>query len=431
MDLIKGRRNLGRPGASYEMATTSDTVAEQFPQRATRASAVRGLPDCDVVVIGAGPYGLSAAAHLKALGLDVCVFGEPMEFWDTKMPEGMLLRSPRVASTISDPLSEFTLEAYEATSGTEPAPRVTRKTFVDYGKWFQAHLGSNLDRRNVTQLRREGSAFKVTLTDGSELTSLRVVVAAGIGPFRKSPKEFAELPLSLASHCYDGLKLDSLGKRVAVIGAGQSSLESAALLREGGAEVEVIARIPELRWIGMHKRLHQLGVVSKMLYSKHDIGPIGISRLVAYPKLIYHFPLGLKDRLRKRAVRSAGAPWLIPRLPEVKITTGRAVVSAKEMKGEVQILLDDGSERRVDHILMGTGYIVDISKYEFLAPELVKEIRQLDGYPEVAAGFQTSVPGLHFVGATCARNFGPLLYFVTGTEFASTELASYISRNRR
>jgi thioredoxin reductase len=354
-----------------------------------------------------------------------------MEFWDTKMPEGMLLRSPRVASTISDPRSDYTLEAYEAASGTQPAARVTRETFVNYGKWFQAHLGSDLDRRNVAQLRREGSAFKVTLTDGSELTSRRVVVAAGIGPFRKSPKQFAELPLSLASHCYDGLRLKSLGKRVAVIGAGQSSLESAALLQEAGVEVEVIARIPQLRWIGMHKRLHQLGVISQMLYSKHDIGPIGISRLVAYPKFLYHVPLGLRDSIRKRAVRSAGAPWLIPRLPEVKITTGKAVVSAKEIEGEVQILLDDGSERRVNHVLMGTGYSVDISKYEFLAPELVGEIRQLDGYPEVAAGFHTSVPGLHFVGATCARNFGPLSYFVTGTEFASTELASYIFRNRR
>ena len=431
MGLSKEGGRRGSTANGPQVSTAVAAIAEGSPVRAARATTAAGLPDCDVVVIGAGPYGLSAAAHLKVSGLRVCVFGEPMEFWDTKMPEGMLLRSPRVASTISDPRSDYTLEAYEAASGTQPAARVTRETFVNYGKWFQAHLGSDLDRRNVAQLRREGSAFKVTLTDGSELTSRRVVVAAGIGPFRKSPKQFAELPLSLASHCYDGLRLKSLGKRVAVIGAGQSSLESAALLREAGVDVEVIARIPQLRWIGMHKRLHQLGVISQMLYSKHDIGPIGISRLVAYPKFLYHVPLGLRDSIRKRAVRSAGAPWLIPRLPEVKITTGKAVVSAKEIEGEVQILLDDGSERRVNHVLMGTGYSVDISKYEFLAPELVGEIRQLDGYPEVAAGFHTSVPGLHFVGATCARNFGPLSYFVTGTEFASTELASYISRNRR
>jgi pyruvate/2-oxoglutarate dehydrogenase complex dihydrolipoamide dehydrogenase (E3) component len=352
-----------------------------------------------------------------------------MQFWAENMPQGMLLRSPREASTISDPRSEFTLEVYEAASGTKPAARVTRETFVDYGKWFQTKVGSNLDRRNVAHVRREGSIFKLTLSDGAILTSRRVIVAAGVGPFKRSPIPFSDLSPLQVSHCYDSRRLSDLGKRVAVIGAGQSALESAALLREAGTEVEVIARIPALRWIGLHKRLHQMGLISRMLYSKHDVGPIGISRLVAYPKLMFHVPLGMKDRIRTRAVRSAGAPWLIPRLPKVKMTTGRKVLSAKIMDGEVQLVLDDGSKRRVDHVLLGTGYRVDISQYGFLSPALVKEVRQLDGYPDVAAGFRSSVPGLHFIGATAARNFGPLLYFVAGTEFAARELSSHLSRH--
>jgi hypothetical protein len=213
------------------------------------------------------------------------------------------------------------------------------------------------------------------------------------------------------------------------VGAGQSALESAAILSEAGVDVEVIARIPVLRWIGMHKRLHQLGPVSKMLYSKHDVGPIGISRLVAYPNLLYHFPMGTKDRIRTRAVRSAGAPWLIPRLAGVKISTGRSIRSAEEVDGEVKLVLDDGSERRVDHVLLGTGYRVDISRYSFLPHELVKEVRQLDGYPDLQQGFTTTVPGLHFIGATAARKFGPLTYFVTGTEWSSKALTSWICRN--
>jgi thioredoxin reductase len=221
-----------------------------------------------------------------------------------------------------------------------------------------------------------------------------------------------------------------MGKRVAVIGAGQSALESAAILHEMGVEVEVLARIQVLRWIGMHPRLHQLGPISNTLYSKHDVGPIGVSRLVAYPNLVYHFPMGIKDRIRTRAVRSAGAPWLIPRLHDVKISTGRTVTAAKEVSGEVQLRLDDGTERRVDHVLLATGYKVDIAKYKFLAPELVKEVKQLDGYPDVTSGFASSVPGLHFIGATSTRKFGPLMYFVTGTEFASKELASGLRRER-
>lgn len=386
--------------------------------------------DCEVAIVGAGPYGLSAAAHLKPLGTDVRIFGEPMQFWATGMPSGMLLRSPRPASTISDPASAFTLEAYEAASNTKPVKRVAWKTFVSYGQWFQEQIGVPHDRRSVSEVRRDGSSFRLTLSDGTSVSARRVIVAAGIGPFRKNPEVFSDLCPCRASHCYEGRKLESLGKRVAVIGAGQSALECAALLHELGAEVEVIARIPQFRWIGMHPRLHNLGPITAALYSKHDIGPIGISRLVAYPHLMYYMPMGPKDRIRTRAVRSAGAPWLVPRLQDVKMTAGRSVVSAKEVGDEVELKLDDGTERRVNHVLLGTGYRVDLAKYKFLSPELLREIRQLDGYPAVAAGLHTSVPGLHFTGAPAARNFGPLLYFVTGTEFASTELASWFRRKR-
>ncbi len=385
--------------------------------------------DCQVAIVGAGPYGLSSAAHLREAGVNTRVFGEPMDFWANGMPAGMLLRSPREASTISDPRASFTLEAYEAASGTKPAKRVAWQTFVEYGKWFQKQAASDLDRRGVAEVRRENSHFRLTLADGETVSAQRVVVAAGIGPFRKNPEVLAGLSPARASHCYEGRKFSEMGKRVAVIGAGQSALECAALLHEAGADVEVIARIPTLRWIGMHKRLHELGPISKALYSKHDIGPIGISRLVAYPKLLYRFPMGPKDRIRTRAVRSAGAPWLIPRLDGVKISTGRGIRSAEEVNGEVRLILDNGSERRVDHVLMGTGYRVDIARYKFLAPDLIREIRQLDGYPDVSAGFCTSVPGLHFTGATAARKFGPLMYFVTGTEFAAKELASWFRRH--
>lgn len=386
--------------------------------------------DCDVAIIGAGPYGLSSAAHLKALGMEVRVFGEPMEFWANGTPEGMLLRSPREASTISDPSSAFTLEQYEQAKGIAPVKRLPKDTFVNYGKWFQAQLGPVLDRRNVARLCRENGGFKLFLNGGEAVTSKKVVVATGIGKFANIPSPFAELPAERVSHCYEGRSFAKMGKRVAVIGAGQSAIECAVLLGEAGFNAELIARVPVLRWIGMHPRLHHLGPVSKALYSKHDIGPVGISRLVAYPNLMYQFPMWAKDPIRKRAVRSAGAPWLIPRLPGVTITTSTWVNSVDVVDGEVRLKLNDGAERRVDHVLLGTGYRVDISKYEFMSEGLLKEVRQLDGYPDVTAGLATSVPGLHFTGATAARKFGPLLYFVTGTDFASRELASYMRRHR-
>lgn len=398
--------------------------------RAVKSTQGPSSTDYDVVVLGAGPYGLSAGAYLKARNIHVRVFGEPMAFWANKMPKGMLLRSPREASNIADPRTAFTLGAYEATLGTPPATPVPLDTFVSYGRWFQQQLSSEIDRRSISLISRVNSGFKIMLEDGTAVRSRRVVVAAGIEPFQRKPSVFGELSGLQVSHCYEGRKIGEFaGKRVVVIGAGQSALESAALLHEAGSDVELIARIPVLRWIGMHKWLHELGPLSSMLYSKFDVGPMGISRLVAYPQIVVHIPLTLKDKIRVRAVRSAGSRWLPARLASVKITAGRFVQSAKSLGDEIQLKLDDGTERRVDHVLLGTGYDVNIARYNFLAPELVAGVRRLNGYPDLGRGFSTTIPGLHFIGATAARSFGPLLYFVAGTEFASKELSSYVARH--
>ena len=389
------------------------------------------VSDCEVVVIGAGPYGLSAAAHLKAKGLAVRVFGKPMDFWATKMPAGMLLRSPRVASNISDPNHAHALEAYEAATGTPARAPLPLSTFVEYGQWFQRQLIGDIDTREVASIERDGRGFRTVLVDDTSVSSDRVVVAAGIGPFQRIPVAFQNLSREQVSHCYSGTDVQAFsGKKVMVIGAGQSALESAALLHEAGADVEIVMRQDAFRWIGGHPWLHNLGPVSSMLYSYHDIGPAGISRMVAAPNLMRRLPLNMRHKIRKRAVRPAGSQWLRPRLNGVAARIGRHVAVATEAGSRVQIKFDDGSTTCADHVLLGTGYTVDISRFSFLPAKLVSEISLFDGYPMLESGFQCSVPGLHFIGAAAARSFGPLLYFVTGTKFASNELVSNIARNR-
>jgi hypothetical protein len=363
--------------------------------------------------------------------MDVKVFGKPMEFWAKNMPAGMLLRSPRVASNISDPKHEFTLDAYENSAGISPFAPVPLETFVNYGQWFQKQLVPDLCQREIASIRRIDQGFTIALVGGDELRSKKVVVAAGIGAFPRIPAVFASLRSSQLSHCYEGCDVHGyVGRRVAVIGAGQSALETAALLQEGGAKVEVIARIPALRWIGMHPWLHHLGPISSILYSSHDVGPAGISRLVAAPNLVRQIPLKLRDKIRTRAVRPAGSRWLPARLGNIKLTTGRFVAAANSHGKEAELKLDDSSRRIVDHVLLGTGYSVDIARYGFMSTCLVKELKLMDGYPRLRSGFASSVHGLHFIGATAARTFGPLLYFVAGTEFTSRELSSYMTRNK-
>ena len=390
------------------------------------------MADVEVAIIGAGPYGLSAAAHLKAMGADVRVFGKPMEFWADRMPAGMLLRSPRVASNISDSRRLCSLDNFERSAGIKPIAPLPLETFVEYGRWFQHQLIPDLDQRNIVSLERANSHFKIVLSDQTALESRRVIVAAGIGPFKRIPAEFSRLPEAQLSHCYDGRELRCFAdKRVAVIGAGQSALESAALLHEAGADVEVFARIDALRWIGQHPWLHNLGPISSLLYSYHDIGPVGISRLVAAPNLVRRLPLKIRDKIRVRAVRPAGSKWLPSRLVKVKITTACSVKDTRSSSDYVELKLSDGTQRHVDHVLLGTGYSVDIRRYRFLAPSLLEQILLFDGYPRLSSGFSCSVPGLHFLGAPAARTFGPLLNFVTGTDFASHELTSYLKRRGR
>ncbi len=387
------------------------------------------VPDLDVAILGAGPYGLGAGARLRQVaGLAVQVFGEPMEFWHCHMPEGMLLRSPWAASYIGSD-RKLTLGAFcQATGKSVPVPIPVEK-FVEYGLWVQHQAIPDIDCRKINLVQKAATGFALTLSDGSRVISRRVVVAAGIGPFARRLPQFDGIPPEFVSHSSDQRNLKRFsGKVVAVVGAGQSALEGAALLHEVGARVEVIARVPQLHWLAWKERIHKLGPLAKLLYSPYDIGPAGVSRIVAVPDMVKYFPRSTQDWFRKRALRSAGARWLQPRFTDITVTTSRSIDSAKLRGGKLHLRLDDGSTREVDHVYQGTGYRVNVSQYPFLPAEIAQGIRQVNGFPKLGPGFESSVPGLHFLGAPSAWNFGPLLFFVCGTDFAARTLARYMAR---
>jgi cation diffusion facilitator CzcD-associated flavoprotein CzcO len=383
---------------------------------------------CDVAIIGAGPYGLSAAAYLRAAdGLDIRVFGEPMSFWERHMPRGMLLRSPLPGTHISDPHGALTLQAYQAASGNHVSAPLPLHRFTGYGRWFQGHAVPDLDPRKVDHLERQRADFRLTLEDGETWKARRVIVAAGIMPFARRPPEFKGLPGSLASHACEHTDLSRFaGQKVIVVGGGQSALESAALMHEMGTDVEVLVRAPGVRWLWRRPFVHTFKPLGRLLYAPPDVGQAGVSHLVARPGWFRRLPRGMQDRLAVRAIRPAGAAWLKPRCQHISITAGRTVISAVPVGARVVLRLDDDSERCVDHVLLATGYRVDISRYPFLAEELLGSIRRVDGYPQLGAGFESSVPGIHFLGAPAAWSFGPLMRFVAGTEFASRALTRKI-----
>jgi hypothetical protein len=387
-------------------------------------------PDCSVAIIGAGPYGLSAAAYLRAAGVEVRVFGHPMAFWDTHMPAGMHLRSNWAASHIADPTRTLTLDAFCQQSEKHISKPIPLERFVDYGRWYQRRAIPALDECQIRCVEPERDFFKLVTTTGEEIKSRRVVVAAGIGSFTSRPAIFANIPAALASHTTEQQNLRKFeGQQVVVIGGGQSALESAALLNEAGIEAEVIARSQMLNWVGLHPRLHHLGWVSNVLYSRRDVGPAGISRLVSMPHLFRRLPRRIQDRTAYRAIRPAGAGWLLPRVAGVSITLGRTVVSARVAASRLRLRFDNGMERLVDHALLATGFRVDVSRYSFLSQSLLRKLETVNGFPVLTRGLESSIPGLHFVGKPASWSFGPLLGFVSGAEFASTELTRAIAGN--
>lgn len=392
------------------------------------------MSKCDVAIIGAGPYGLSATAHLRTVkGLDVLTFGEPMSFWQRNMPVGMLLRSGWAATHIADPNGSLTLEAYRAANGNHFSTPVPLDRFVDYGLWYQRRVVPDLDTRKVARVEPAHGNFRLLLSDGEPVRARRVVLAVGIGSFAWRPPEFSGLPSSLVSHSSEHQDLRIFkGKRMLVLGGGQSALESAALLHEAGAEVEVVARAKYIHWLGgVVSRTIQFGLgptLSKLLYAPTDVGPAGISQIVARPDLCRRFPRPVQDWLRKRSIRPAGARWLVARLQNVPISLGRFVISANSYGSGVKVRLNDGTERTVEHVLLGTGYRVDVSKYDFLAPQLAHSIRRFQGYPRLRDGFETSVPGLHIIGAPAVWSFGALMQFVVGTHYASRELFRVVAK---
>ena len=387
----------------------------------------------EVAIIGAGPYGLAAAAHLRHAGVPIQVFGETLEFWQHQMPEGMRLRSRKRSSHISDPQRRFTIDDYEADTGrTVTLPSLTLAEFIEYGRWFQEKAVPDVDRRKVRRVERSGSAFRLELDDGEEVTVDRVVVAAGLFPFGRRPEPFRSLPPAVVSHSADVRDLSRFSERkVLVVGGGQSALESAALLREAGAHVEVAIRSPDIVWLAPEDGPRKRGLRSRLPLPPTDVGGFATGWTAAVPDLWRIVPPRLKPIVSHRCIRPAGSAWLRPRLEGVPLVTDTVAVGAQASNGNVTVSLADGSERVFDHVLLGTGYEIDVRKYPFLSPELAGQIDVRNGYPRLEAGFESSVPGLHFVGAPGALTFGPIMRFVVGTWYAAPSLTRRVVGRRQ
>jgi len=392
-----------------------------------------------VAVIGAGPFGLSTAAHLRARGIPVRVFGDPMVSWRDSMPAGMLLKSTPAASNLDAPQPGHTLVDYCDAAGI---PRLVTdedivpvETFIAYGQWFQQKLVPELEQVRVVSVdRSEQGGFQLKLDSGESFTARAVVVATGLSGLSHLPPELAAAapdgpaptgPVSHSSQHHDLTRYS--GKELIVVGAGQSALETAALAAEAGAQVRVVAR---------GRGSVAFGAPPWKQPRLRPESPFGrawsLWALTYYPHPYRHLPAGARHFLVRRVLGPLGAWWLRDRFEgKVQVTEVDRILKADASQGHpsLEVLTGTGAMDRLaaDHVIAATGYRVDLAAMDFLGHELRTALAVSRGTPRLGAGYVSSVPGLYFTGLPAAASYGPVMRFVCGTEFASPRLARHLA----
>ncbi|MBN8963495.1 MAG: NAD(P)/FAD-dependent oxidoreductase [Rhizobiales bacterium] len=389
----------------------------------------------DVAIIGAGPYGLSLAAHLRARGIEHRIFGDPMGPWKSNMPPGMLLKSYPWASNLSDPESRFTTKNFcveRALPYHDELIPLPLERFVEYGEAFQVRYVPNVERKMLMALEPGPAGFHASFNDGETLHARRVVIAVGLSSFRRMPPEAAHLPTDLYSHSAAYGPTGSLrGKNVVVVGAGSSATDLAALLSEQGISVSLVARAAHLDFAC---RPRTRSLFERVTAPMSGIGNGWNMALCAkYPTLIRLLRQDSRIQLaNSKAHGPLGGAFMKDRvIGKVPLALGYRLEGAETRNGQVMLnLVDINHSRqslRADHVVFATGYSIDIARLGFLDGTLAQRIGRIAQAPRLSAHYESSVPGLYFIGPVAANSFGPVSRFVYGAYHPAQNLARHLS----
>ncbi len=394
----------------------------------------------EVVIVGAGPYALSLAAHLSGAGVPFLIFGRPMEMWRNQMPSGMILKSDGFASNLADPAQSFELQHFCKEQGIDydhTRIPVQLNTFVEYGLEFQRRLLPTLEQVMVTNVERDGDSFVTRLESGEEIRSRKVVLATGITYYAHIPEVLAALPAEAVSHSSAIRQPDQwMGKRVAIVGGGASALDLAALLNEAGAKVTMLARRSKIAFADPPSQQSR-SYWSQLQSPTTGIGPGWRSRFATdlpgvFRRLPENYRLGV---VRRYLGPFGGWPMKDRVIGKVDILTGVQVSAARCEGGEITLdLLNKTGESQAlefDHVIAATGYKVSLKRLPYLPDMLREQIRSIEDTPVLSADFESSVPGLFFVGVTAANTFGPVMRFAFGAKYTARVVSRRLKRSLR
>ena len=384
----------------------------------------------ETAIIGAGPYGLSIAAHFRRSEIPFRIFGRPMDSWLNHMPKGMMLKSDGFASNIYDPDQRFTLKHFCAERGIPYADSglpVSLETFGAYGLAFRERMLPELEETLLVSLERAPEGFVLKMDNGETVTARRVVLAVGITHFEQIPVSLAHLSPEYLSHSYDHSELSALkGRDVVVVGGGSSAIDLAAELYVAGAHVQLVARRSALKFhstpTGKPRSLWQ-----QVRHPQSGLGPGLRSRFFSDAPGSFHY---LPEKLRLKFVEKTLGPsagWFVKdKMSRVPCLLGHEVLGADVQDGKVRLRMRaaDGSEKEVltEHVIAATGYKPDLNRLAFLSDEIRSKIEVLKGAPVLSKSFESSVPGIYFAGLSAATSFGPVMRFAFGAGFAARRI---------
>ena len=388
-----------------------------------------------VAIIGAGPYGLSLAAHLAARNVEHRIFGHPMRFWSRISEAGgeRYLKSYCFGTNISAPTPGHTFADYNGPRGLETFEPCSMENFTAYGRWFQQSLVPRIEDVDVEGLERQSGGFVLTLADGRRCDADSVVIATGLSGFASLPPLLRSLPAGRVAHTSDITSFAAFrGRDVAVVGAGQSALEAAALLFEAGARPQLMVREDTILWQTRVSRERSLWRQVRSPIAGLGTGPKAWT-LTRFPGAMHNLPDAWRTSFTRSHLPAEGAWWLRSRVEnKFPVHLGATVVAVFEAGSRAALrlrLAKDNSERELlfDHVVAGTGFDIDIERLAFIEGKLRGAIARLEHSPRLDASFQSSVPGLHFIGPTSAMSFGPLFRFVVGADYSAQVLSACLA----
>jgi thioredoxin reductase len=370
------------------------------------------VTETELLVIGAGPYALSAAALARESGIEIAILGRPMAFWRQHMPAGMFLRSG--PDWHLDAAYDKTLAAYleERGIGHEEIDPIPIGTFLDYADWFAQTKGLEVREDLVRELVESDGTFEAVLDTGELIHARAVLAAPGICHYKNLPGWASSVPPGYSAHTCDLVNLDELADtRVLIVGGRQSAYEWAALARErGAASIDIVHR-------------HEVPRFERVSWKFVDPH---VERTVAVRGYWRNLPKREQESITRRfweVGRLTLEPWLTPRLDwdGVRRWPNAELVEIRRRSGskELDATLSNSMRLTVERVVFASGYRADVKQIPYLA-RVLDRIASRDGFPILDEAFQTSLGGLYITGFSATKDFGPFFGFVKGAPAAAT-----------